>query len=158
MEFFTIGVYNTTEKDFFDKLIQNNIDTFCDIRQRRLVRGVKYAFVNSNRLQQKLLELDIKYFYVSELAPTAEIRELQKNTDKEKGETKRKRQLLGNIFAFEYEKQILDTFDFDNFIEKLNQSGAVNVALFCVEEKPEACHRSLVAEKLKNMYNYKIKG
>ena len=60
------------------------------------------------------MELDIKYFYVSELAPTAEIHELQKNTDKEKGGTKRKRQLLGNIFAFEYEKQILDTFDFDN--------------------------------------------
>lgn len=54
MEFFTIGVYNSTEKEFFDKLTQNNIDTFCDIRQRRGVRGAKYAFVNKNRLEQRL--------------------------------------------------------------------------------------------------------
>ncbi len=53
MEFFTIGVYNSSEKEFFDKLLENNIDTFCDIRQRRGVRGAKYSFVNSNRLQQK---------------------------------------------------------------------------------------------------------
>jgi len=46
MEFYTIGVYNSTEKEFFDKLTKNNIDTFCDIRQRRGVRGSKYAFVN----------------------------------------------------------------------------------------------------------------
>ena len=59
MEFFTIGVYNSTETEYFNKLIENNIDTFCDIRQRRGVRGAKYSFVNSNRLQEKLNELDI---------------------------------------------------------------------------------------------------
>lgn len=58
MEFFTIGVYNSTENEFFNKLTQNNIDTFCDIRQRRGVRGAKYSFVNSNRLQEKLNDLD----------------------------------------------------------------------------------------------------
>ena len=58
MEFFTIGVYNSTEKEFFEKLTQNNIDTFCDIRQRRGVRGSKYSFVNSNRLQQRLNDGD----------------------------------------------------------------------------------------------------
>ncbi|MBK6496895.1 MAG: hypothetical protein IPG00_01480 [Saprospiraceae bacterium] len=53
MEFFTIGVYNSTEQVYFDKLTENRIDTFCDIRQRRGVRGANYAFVNRNRLQEK---------------------------------------------------------------------------------------------------------
>ena len=61
MEFFTIGVYNSTEDLFFNKLIDNNIDTFCDIRLRRGVRGAKYSFVNSTKLQEKLFRLGLKY-------------------------------------------------------------------------------------------------
>lgn len=45
MEFFTIGVYNSNENTFFKKLVDNRIDTFCDIRQRRGVRGAEYAFI-----------------------------------------------------------------------------------------------------------------
>ncbi len=156
MEFFTIGVYNSTENEFFDKLTQNNIDAFCDIRQRRGVRGVKYSFVNSNRLQQRLNDLEIKYGYISDLAPTTEIRELQKEIDEEKGELKRERQELGKIFIIEYKNRILKNFDFEKFFESLNQIGATRIALFCVEEHPEACHRSIVADKLMNNYNYKI--
>lgn len=156
MEFFTIGVYNSTEKEFFDKLIQNKIDTFCDIRQRRGVRGAKYAFVNSNKLQQRLNDLEIKYGYVPDLAPTTEIRELQKKIDEEKGELKRERQELGKVFVIEYKNRILKNFDFDKFFESLDQIGASRIALFCVEEHPEACHRSIVADKLMNNFNYKI--
>lgn len=156
MEFFTIGVYNSTEKEFFDKLTQNNIDTFCDIRQRRGVRGAKYAFVNKNRLEQRLNDLDIKYGYIPDLAPTTEIRELQKKIDEEKGELKRDRQELGKVFVIEYKNRILKNFDFDRFFESLDQIGASRVVLFCVEEHPEACHRSIVADKLMNNFNYKI--
>jgi uncharacterized protein (DUF488 family) len=156
MEFFTIGVYNSTEKEFFDKLLDNNIDTFCDIRQRRGVRGAKYSFVNSNRLQQKLNELEIKYGYIPQLAPTTEIRELQKEIDEQKGELKRERQELGKVFVIEYKNRILRNFDFDQFFENLDQIGASRVVLFCVEEHPEACHRSVVTDKLENQYNLKI--
>lgn len=156
MEFFTIGVYNSTEKEFFDKLTKNNIDTFCDIRQRRGVRGAKYSYVNSNRLQQKLNELEIKYGYVPELAPTSEIRGLQKEIDIEKGELKRERHELGKVFVIEYKNKILKNFDFETFIEKLEQVGANRVAFFCVEEFPEACHRSIVTDRLTDKYNYKV--
>jgi uncharacterized protein (DUF488 family) len=156
MEFYTIGVYNSTEKSFFDKLTENNIDTFCDIRQRRGVRGAKYSFVNSNRLQARLNELEIKYGYIAELAPTSEIRELQKEIDLEKGELKRERQELGKVFIIEYKNRILKNFDFETFLEKLDHIGANRIALFCVEEHPEACHRSIVAERLTNNYQYKI--
>lgn len=57
MEFYTIGVFHSDEKTFFDKLLRNNIDTFCDIRQRRGVRGYEYSIVNSNKLQHKLILL-----------------------------------------------------------------------------------------------------
>ena len=119
MEFFTIGVYNSTEKEFFEKLTQNNIDTFCDIRQRRGVRGSKYSFVNSNRLQQRLNDLEIKYGYIPDLAPTTEIRELQKEIDVEKGELKRERQALGKVFVIEYKNKIIENFDFEFFFENL---------------------------------------
>ena len=75
MRVYTIGVYNSTEQDFFEKLIENRIDTFCDIRQRRGVRGREYSFVNSNYLQMKLDDLGIKYAHILDLAPTTEIRE-----------------------------------------------------------------------------------
>lgn len=156
MIFFTIGVYNSTEKEFFDKLTQNNIDTFCDIRQRRGVRGAKYSFVNSNRLQDKLNSFGIKYGYIQQLAPTTEIREVQKQIDLEKGELKSERQQLGKVFVIEYKNKILDTFDFEHFFENLDNIGANRIALFCVEEHPEACHRSIVADKLANTFNYKI--
>jgi uncharacterized protein (DUF488 family) len=156
MEFYTIGVYNSTEQEFFNKLKNNNIDTFCDIRQRRGVRGAKYSFVNSNRLQDKLNELDIKYGYIQGLAPSTEIRELQKEIDLEKGELKSKRQVLGQVFIIEYKNRILKNFDFKTFFEGLDQIGANKIALFCVEEHPEACHRSIVADNLMNNYNHKI--
>ncbi len=156
MEFYTIGVYNSTEKGFFEKLTKNNIDTFCDIRQRRGVRGAKYSFVNSNRLQQKLNDLEIKYGYIAELAPTSEIRELQKEIDLEKGELKRERHELGKVFIIEYKNKILNSFDFENFLEQLEFVGANRIALFCVEEFPEACHRSIVTDRLKEKYNYQV--
>ena len=156
MEFFTIGVYNSSEKEFFEKLTENNIDTFCDIRQRRGVRGSKYSFVNSNRLQQRLNDLEIKYGYVPDLAPTTEIRELQKEIDEEKGELKSERQELGKVFVIEYKNRILKNFYFEKFFESLDQIGASKIVLFCFEEHPEACHRSIVSDKLMNNYNYKI--
>ncbi len=155
MEFFTIGVYNSTESEYFNKLSENRIDTFCDIRQRRGVRGSQYAFVNSNRLQAKLEDMDVKYGHVLELAPTSEIRELQKDADKQLGELKRERNKLGQIFTLAYKDRVLKKFNFDAFIEKLEEVGANRVAFFCVEEKPEACHRSIVTDKLESL-GYKI--
>ena len=151
MEFFTIGVYRSSEQTFFKKLLDNKIDTFCDIRQRRGVRGSEYAFVNSSRLQIKLNELDIRYGHFLELAPTSEIRDLQKEEDEINGELKRDRNKLGQVFTLAYKDKILRNFDFDEFLLQLDNVGAKRVVLFCVEEKPEACHRSLVSNKLEKL-------
>lgn len=149
MEFFTIGVYNSTEQSFFKKLTDNKIDTFCDIRQRRGVRGSEYAYANSNRLQNKLNELGIKYGHIIDLAPTSEIRKLQKEADAKSGEVKRDRNQLGKTFSIAYKDKILSRFDFDTFIEQLENIRSNKIVLFCVEENAEACHRSIVANELK---------
>lgn len=155
MEFYTIGVYNSTEQSFFKKLIENNIDIFCDIRQRRGVRGSKYSYVNSKKLQGKLEELNIPYRHIIDLAPTSEIRNLQKEADDTIGELKRNRNNLGEVFLSMYKSKILDIFDFDIFISELKESKNNKVVFFCVEEKAEACHRSIVTNKLGEM-GYKV--
>ncbi|MDR1370179.1 MAG: DUF488 domain-containing protein [Dysgonamonadaceae bacterium] len=156
MKIYTIGVYGSTEKEFFDKLVENCIDTFCDIRQRRGVRGSEYAFVNSNRLQNKLAELNIQYGYIPELAPTTEIREHQKSEDLKQGERKKDRNKLGSVFSTEFKNKIIEKFAFDTFIEQLKNARANRVVLFCVEGKAEACHRSIVANELNKRYKFEI--
>jgi uncharacterized protein (DUF488 family) len=61
----------------------------------------------------------------------------------------RSRETVGEAFRQEYTEQILNKFDMDQFIEEIKKSGSKSIVLFCVEEHPEACHRSLVAERLK---------
>lgn len=157
MELYTIGVYGLTEKEFFEKLITNYIDAFLDIRRRRGVRGSKYAFVNSRRLQDKLKTLGIDYEHIIELSPTNEIRELQKEDDKRNGIQKRDRVQMGDIFRIAYKQKILNEFNLFELISSLKKKGKKRIILFCVEKLPEACHRSLVTDKIEKDYNYSIK-
>jgi len=99
---FTIGVYGFSEEEFFQALVKSNVDLFCDIRQRRGVRGSKYAFANSKRLQETLKMVGINYLYLKEFAPTTEIRNEQKNIDSVLGISKKQRRKLGDIFISEY--------------------------------------------------------
>jgi len=143
----TIGVYGFTAEAFFAALQRAGVDTFCDIRWRRGVRGREYAFANSNRLQQRLAELGIRYLHVRELAPSPALRQRQAAADKAEGVAKRKRAALGELFVTAYREERLAAFDSREFVEQLGPNARV-VALFCVEREPAACHRSLLAERL----------
>lgn len=156
IKIYTIGVYNSTESSYFLKLQENNIDLFYDIRRRRGVRGSQYKYVNSTYLQAKLQDLGIGYKYIKELAPTNDIRQKQKDTDKVNGETKKQRTTLSAIFKSEYLKQILEPFDIEKLANDLHASGAKNIVFFCVEEHAAACHRSLVAQKLSSILNCEV--
>lgn len=156
IKIYTIGVYNSSEDSYFQNLTNHKIDLFCDIRQRRGVRGSQYKYVNSHYLQDKLKELGIDYRYIKELAPTNEIRQKQKDADRANGETKKQRKTLGEVFKSEYIDTILEPFDIEKFVTELKESGAQNIVLFCVEEYACACHRSLVAEKLARILNTEI--
>lgn len=157
MIFYTIGVYNSTEEDFFRKLVDNGIDTFCDIRQRRGVRGTKYKFVNSLKLQEQLNTLNIKYLYIKQLAPTLEIRNIQKKIDKNLFEKKYNRSKLGGDFIKNYKEIIIANYNLDLFIDSLKSHEAKKIVLFCVEENPNTCHRSIVGEEI-NKKGYEVKN
>jgi uncharacterized protein (DUF488 family) len=143
----TIGVYGYDEAGFFGALQAAGVDTFCDVRRRRGMRGSTYAFANSARLQQRLGEMGIEYRHFKELAPTERVRALQKEEDKKDRVAKRARATLSPTFAKAYEEECLSGFDSDSFIEQLGPQARV-VCLFCVEAAPEACHRSLLADRL----------
>lgn len=148
MKVFTIGVYGFSEAQFFRTLQDASVDTFCDIRWRRGVRGAEYAFANWTRLEQRLSELGIRYFHFRDLAPSPMLRQVQAEADKLAGQAKRKRVALGELFIDGYRKQQLSGLDSRRFLEQLGSEARV-VALFCVEREPAACHRSLLAERLK---------
>lgn len=157
LEFYSVGVYGSTEDSFFQKIKENNIDTFLDIRQRRGVRGAKYSYVNSKRLQARLGEMGVRYKHIIDLAPTKEIRELQKEADKQTGIAKRQRNALGQVFRIAYKDRILNKFDLADLVKSLERIGGNKVVLFCVEEAPEACHRSIIAERLEIELGVKTK-
>lgn len=148
---FTIGVYGYTENDFFQKLINSKIDTFCDIRRRRGVRGSIYAFVNIKKLQMKLANLGINYVHYIELAPSNKVREKQKEFDKYQKVQKRKRPGLSQAFIDAYKKEHLTNFNPYHFLS-IFSSNAKNVVLFCVEKEPNSCHRSIVVEYLQKIW------
>lgn len=151
----TIGVYGFDESSFFDALCKADVDTFCDIRSRRGVRGSTYAFANSKRLQARLAELGIRYLHRKDLGPTKTVREKQAAADKATKTAKRKRTELGEAFIEAYHTECLDVFDPQSLLDEL-ESDAKVIALFCVETAPEACHRSLVAEKLAKTYDLEV--
>jgi len=155
--FYTTGVYGLSSDEFFERILSNQIDTFVDIRRRRAVRGSKFAFVNSQRLQDKLKEIGVNYIHVLDLAPTNEIREAQKEADKKAKVKKRERDELGEEFKNLYREEILEKYDLENLFSNLNSLNSKNVVLFCVEKEPCACHRSLVTDKINAKYQIPIK-
>ena len=110
------------------------------------MRGPEYAWANSQRLQAALAEAGVAYEHHRELAPTTELRHLQYREDDRLGVGKRSRSQLAPEYVRRYIEEILDHVDLEPIAESLPEEGAG--ALLCVESDPEACHRSLIAERL----------
>jgi len=143
----TIGVYGFTAGAFTEKLAAAGVGLLLDLRQRRGVRGPDYAWANSVRLQHALARAGVGYRHVKELAPTTELRRLQYREDDRQGMGKRNRISLAPEYAERYTREILDPFDLGALVAELPDDSTT--ALLCVERDPEACHRSLVAERLR---------
>jgi uncharacterized protein (DUF488 family) len=142
----TIGVYEWDLSSFLDALAAADVRLLIDVRQRRGVRGREYAWANSARLQAALAAAGVRYEHHKELAPTTELRHLQYDEDARRGEGKRSRTVLAPEYASRYTREILDRAPLHLVADELPSDGAA--ALFCVERDPEACHRSIIAERL----------
>jgi uncharacterized protein (DUF488 family) len=150
----TIGVYGATLERFLRALDDADVRTVIDVRQRRGVRGPEYAWANSKRLQHALAEAGLGYRHLRELAPTTELRHLQYAVDDATGVGKRSRKELAPEYAERYVREILDRADLDELLAALPDDGLG--ALLCVERDPEACHRSLIAERLASEHGFEV--
>jgi uncharacterized protein (DUF488 family) len=150
----TIGVYDWDLPSWLAALHAADVRLLADVRQRRGVRGPRYAWANSRRLQAALADAGIAYRHHLELAPTTELRGLQYAADDRAGVGKRSRSKLDSEYAERYVREILDRADLDAFVAALPDDGAT--ALLCVEADPEACHRSLAAERLHERYDIAV--
>lgn len=137
----TIGVYGWSLERWLAALRDAGVEKVIDVRQRRGVRGSEYSWANSKRLQAALEQAGIGYQHEPDLAPTTELRQLQYREDDRQGVGKRNRERLATEYAERYTRERLDKVD-------LAEVDADGGALFCVERDPEACHRSLVAERM----------
>lgn len=142
----TIGVYGWDLSSFLEALAGGDVRVLIDVRQRRGVRGREYAWANSARLQAALAGAGVAYEHHRELAPTTELRHVQYAADARRGEGKRSRTVLAPEYATGYTREILDQAPLQVLADALPTDGAA--ALFCVERDPEACHRSIIAERL----------
>jgi uncharacterized protein (DUF488 family) len=154
MTLITIGVYGWELETFLAALRRAGVGVLVDVRQRRGVRGSEYAWANAKRLQAALDDAGVAYEHHPELAPTTELRELQYRVDDEAGVGKRSRGELSPDYAERYTREILDQVDLRTFVEALSKDGAT--ALFCVERDPEACHRSVIADRLANDFGVSV--
>lgn len=151
----TIGVYGFSGESFLQRLQQANVRLLLDVRQRRGVRGPEYAWANSRRLQATLAHAGIAYEHHLELAPTTELRQLQYAEDHRQGVGKRSRRELAVEYTRRYTTEILDHAALAPIMLALPSSGTT--VLLCVERDPEACHRSLIAQRLTELYGVTIK-
>jgi len=150
----TIGVYGFDAESFLAALRGADAALLVDVRQRRGVRGPEYAWANSQRLQAALSEAGIDYEHRKDLAPTTELRQLQYREDDRLGEGKRSRTTLAPSYVEGYTRQILDNADLDSLVGAMPSGGLT--ALLCVERDPEACHRSLIAERLASEHGARV--
>ncbi len=150
---FTIGAYGFDRGGFFGALEDAGVDIFLDIRQRRGLRGAGYAFANVGRLAPELERRNIVYRHIKELAPDSQIRDLQRAADAASRTLKSKRTELSGAFVEAYTAK-LDHFDWGGLVGELQPFGAP--VLFCVEQRPESCHRSLVAPRLADLLRAEV--
>ena len=155
MRLLTIGGYGFSRESFIAALKRAGVDTFVDVRRRRGMRGAAYSFLNHKKLEATLAVVGVRYIHALALAPTTEIRDAQKASDAANGEAKRDRTRLAPEFVAAYEQKVLLRYTKEAFLSAVGED-ATNVALFCVEGSPEACHRSLAAAYLSQLLATKV--
>ena len=150
----TVGVYGYSAAGFLAALRDAGVALLLDVRQRRGVRGSEYAWANAVRLRAALDGAGIDYEHHKELAPTTELRQLQYREDARLGVGKRSRTQLAAEYRERYLAEILDGVDLEPIAERMPAGSAT--ALLCVERDPEACHRSLIADRLAREHGVRV--
>ena len=118
---------------FFKKLCDSGVKRVIDIRLNNISQLAGFAKKNDLRYFLKTI-CAIEYVHVPELAPTQDILDEYK---KHKGDW--------TI----YEKKFMELMINRGIENRLSRELFDNACLLCSEDKPNHCHRRLVAEYLK---------
>jgi len=139
--FFTIGYEGISLETYLNKLIINDVRLLCDVRKNAL--SMKYGF--SKGLLKKACEsIDIKYIHIPQLGINSEKRSHLKTINDYR------------ILFDEYEKTTLSE-NIDQLEEIFDLATKFKrIAITCFEKEPCMCHRSRVANSLKELPKWDI--
>lgn len=132
MKIYTIGFTKKTLEDFITRLKKSNIQRIVDIRLNN--SSQLSGFAKSHDLEFILKQFGIEYISVKSLAPDKALLDKYKKNKNWK----------------EYEANFKALMNTRNAKKTLNdlQLDRKTSCFLCSEDKPEKCHRRLVAEML----------
>jgi uncharacterized protein (DUF488 family) len=134
LRLFTIGFTKKSAQTFFSKLKESGAERIVDVRLNNVSQLA--GFAKKNDLQYFLRQIcDMEYVHLPSLAPTQDILDRYK---KDKGEW------------HDYEKDFIDLMKRREIETSVPEHLISNACLLCSEEKPNHCHRRLVAEYLRS--------
>jgi uncharacterized protein (DUF488 family) len=140
MKIFTIGFTRKSAETFFTELKDARVKRLVDVRLNNTSQLAGFTKKDDLAYFVKAI-CGIDYIHVPELAPTAEILDAFK---KRKGDWRL------------YEEQFLDLMRSRRIDETVSRDLIDEGCLLCSEEKPDRCHRRLVAEYLRDKWDIEI--
>jgi len=136
LSLYTIGFTKKSAEQFFESLRKSKVKRVIDIRLNNISQLA--GFTKKNDLKYFLKQIcGIDYLHMPELAPTKSILDAYKKK--------------GADWQL-YERQFLALLAERGIEHKLPKETIDGACLLCSEEKPEKCHRRLVAEYLKEKW------
>lgn len=143
----TLGVYGYDADAFERAVLDAKLDIVVDIRRRRGVRGARYSFANSTRLQNMLAKNSIPYIHRIDLATPEAVMKREGEIDRAEHIARHERDHLSDDFISDYTEAVLKHFNATEFIASLGDDIS-RVVLLCVERTANACHRGLLAAEI----------
>lgn len=138
MKIFTIGFTKTSAESFFTRLREAGVKKVIDVRLNNVSQLAGFAKKDDLRYFLDAL-CGIEYTHIPELAPTQEMFEAYK---KRKGEW------------VDFKKRFIALMESRRVEETIPRESFDGACLLCSEDKPDHCHRRLVAEYLKSKWGY----
>jgi uncharacterized protein (DUF488 family) len=132
IQLFTIGFTKKTAEYFFEQLCHRNVKRVIDVRLNNSSQLAGFAKKDDLRYFLRAI-CNVDYIHLPELAPSKEILEKFK---KNKGDWS------------DYEREFLALMSGRRIEQEVSRVSLDGACLLCSEDKPEHCHRRLVAEYL----------
>jgi uncharacterized protein (DUF488 family) len=134
MKIFTIGFTKKSAEIFFTRLKEAGVRRLVDVRLNNVSQLAGFTKKDDLKYFTKAIR-GIEYVHLPELAPTAAILDAYR------------KQKNGDWQA--YERQFLDLMRWRRIEETVPRELLDGGCLLCSAEKPQHCHRRLVAEYLR---------